>query len=66
MEDIDIWRAAQQLIKTHGADAALMAAQRADALLSEGAVEGSRTWEKIVAAINELQREKPNSGERPN
>ena len=66
MEDIDIWRAAHQFIKTHGADAALMAAQRADALLAEGTVEGFRVWERIVAAINELQREKPSSGERAN
>jgi hypothetical protein len=40
--DIDIWRAANILIKSHGEDAALVAAQRADELLAEGDVEGER------------------------
>ncbi|HWI25350.1 MAG TPA: hypothetical protein VN668_00145 [Stellaceae bacterium] len=38
--DLDIWRAAHLLIKRHGADAAVVAAQRADELLAAGDVEG--------------------------
>ena len=34
--DIDVWRAADLLIKRHGADAAIVAAQRADELLAQG------------------------------
>lgn len=57
MEDIDIWRSAALLIRQHGEDAAIVAAQRADELLAEGATEGFRTWQLIVAAINELLRQ---------
>ena len=54
MDEIDVWRSAALLIKQHGEDAAIVAAQRADALLAEGATEGFRTWQRIVAALNEL------------
>jgi hypothetical protein len=54
--DIDIWRAADLLVKQHGGDAAIVAAQRADELLDAGDVEGQVVWKRIVAAVNELQR----------
>ena len=38
--DLDIYRSAQVLIREHGADAALDAAQRADAMLERGDMEG--------------------------
>ena len=56
MEDIDVWRSAALLIRQHGEDAALVAAKRADELLAEGATEGFRSWQRIVATINELER----------
>ena len=56
IEEIDVWRSAALLIRQHGEDAAIVAAQRADELLAEGAVTGFRTWQRIVAVINELQR----------
>jgi hypothetical protein len=40
--DLDIWRAANLLIKRHGEDAVIVAAQRADELLAKGDVEGER------------------------
>ena len=38
--EFDIWRAAIIIVKQHGEDAAIIAAQRADALLAEGDIEG--------------------------
>ena len=45
-------------VKQHGEDAAIIAAQRADAMLAEGDVEGQRVFKEIVKAINELCRDK--------
>jgi hypothetical protein len=63
---VDVWRAAHILVKQHGEDAAIIAAQRADALLAEGDIEGQRVFKAIVKAINELQRIEPREGERAN
>lgn len=63
-EDIDIWRAAQLLVKRHGADAAMIAAQRADELLAQGDLEGQRIWKRIVGAMCELQWTKLTANER--
>jgi hypothetical protein len=63
---VDVWRAANALVKQHGEDAVIIAAQRADALLAEGDVEGQRVFKEIVKAINELKRTKPDEGERKN
>ncbi len=38
--DLDIYRSANVLIREHGEDAALEAAQRADAMLERGDLEG--------------------------
>ena len=64
--DLDIWRAANILVKGHGADASLVAAQRADELLAAGDVEGCAVWKRILAAVDELARIKPAEGERVN
>ena len=65
-EDIDIWRAAHLLVKRHGADAATVAAQRADELLAEGDLDGERIWKRIVGAVRELQQTKLTANERRN
>lgn len=57
--DLDIWRAANILMKQHGPDAAIVAAQRADELLAAGDVEGQVVWKRIVRAINEWERTGP-------
>lgn len=62
----DIWRAANVLVKQHGEDAAIVAAQRANALLAEGDIESQCVFKEIMKAINELQRCKPGEGERVN
>ena len=64
--DIDVWRAADLHIKRHGADAAIVAAQRADELLAQGDTEGQLVFKRVVEAINELQRQKPEPGEAVN
>ncbi len=53
-------------MKRHGADAAIVAAQRADALLDAGDIEGKIVWKRIVAAVNELQRRERRPGEAVN
>jgi hypothetical protein len=43
--DLDIYRTAGVLIREHGEDAALEAAQRADAMLEKGSLDGNRLLE---------------------
>jgi hypothetical protein len=51
-------------VKAHGEDAAIVAAQRADALLVEGDVEGHRVFIAIMKAVEKLRRAAPNEGEK--
>ena len=62
-DDLEIWRAANLVIKHHGEDAWFHASTRADELLDEGELEGAAVWRKILVAIEELQRNKPKGGE---
>jgi hypothetical protein len=66
MEDIDVWRSAHHYMKRYGADAPVRAAMRANTLLAAGDTEGFQVWQRIVAAINELGREKPSASEPVN
>ena len=54
--DLDIFRTANVLIREHGAGAALEAAQRADAMLERGDMDGCAVWKRIVVAIEEIER----------
>ena len=53
--DIDIWRAANLIMKQHGENAEILAAQRADLTLERGDPEGRVVWLRIRRAIAELQ-----------
>ena len=53
--DMDIWRAANLVIKQHGGNAVIVAAQRADLMLERGDPEGQFVWLRIRRAIAELQ-----------
>jgi hypothetical protein len=53
--DLDIWRAANLLIRRHGADAELAAPRRADLMRDRGDIEGQAVWKRIRRAIVELQ-----------
>jgi hypothetical protein len=66
IDEPDIWRAANLLMRHHGSDAALVAARRSDESLSIGNVEGCAVWKRILEAVAELSRTKPVKGERAN
>jgi hypothetical protein len=63
---LDIYRTANVLVKHYSEDAALEAAQRADAMLEKGSVDGQRVWKRVLAAVKEIQREVPREGEAVN
>ncbi len=54
--DLDIYRTASVLIREHGEDAALEAAQNADAMLEKGGLDGQRVWKRVLAAVRRLQQ----------
>jgi hypothetical protein len=53
----EIWACANHFIKKHGVDAAVFAAMRADELLADGDLQGSRTFQRIAQKINALLQE---------
>lgn len=60
--DLDVLRGAAMMMKLHGDDAIVRAAERADALLGRGDMEGRAVWLKIMDAIRELQRKEVPAG----
>ncbi len=62
--DLDIYRAANELIKQHGDAADIEAAMRADECLTAGDMEGEAVWLRIGRAIEKLQsEERPDDAE---
>ncbi len=61
--DFDIYRTASVLIREHGDEADLVAAQRADSFLEAGDIDGQMIWKRLLKAIKEIQREEPREGE---
>ncbi|HJU16862.1 MAG TPA: hypothetical protein VJ770_10370 [Stellaceae bacterium] len=55
ISDLDIWRAANLLIRLHGADAELVAARRADLMLDRGDRDEQLVWMRIMRVIAALQ-----------
>jgi hypothetical protein len=55
ISDLDIYRAADLVIKSHGADAAMEAARMVDRMLELGDLEGRDLWRRIRCAIEVLQ-----------
>jgi hypothetical protein len=66
MDEIDIWRSADILIKQYGDEARQIAAKRAHALATQRDGEGFAAWVQVVAAILELERKGPRAGEAVN
>ena len=64
--DLDIYRTANVLVKHYGEDAAIEAAQHADAMLEKGCLDGQRVWKRVLAAVKEIQRQEPREGEAVN
>lgn len=58
IEDREIWGCAQ-LMRQHGSEAWYVAAQRADALLAQGEMEGHCTFLRILARIEQLEQMTP-------
>lgn len=58
VSDIDIYRAANEVIKSH-ADPVMHAAARYDQLLDTGDIDGCAVWKRIMAAIKELLSREP-------
>jgi hypothetical protein len=52
--ELDIYRSARVLIDQHGEDAPIWAAQKADAMLESGNLDGKRLWLKILKAVEDL------------
>ena len=63
VSDLEIYRAANQLLQRHGEDAQFEAARLADAMLDRGDLEGQRVWKRVLRAIDELRRNEPGAGE---
>ncbi len=63
ISDLDLWRAAQVMVKRYGDSAVIEAAMRADEFLDQGNLDGKRLWMRIMQTIEELQRERPREGE---
>jgi hypothetical protein len=53
--DLDVWRAANLLIRQHGQDAEIEAARKADLMLDRGDRDGEVLWMLIMRAIGSLQ-----------
>jgi hypothetical protein len=66
MNEADIWRTAKEMIQQYGAEAHIRARQRAEKLLEYGIAEGSEEWTQVADAIAELERKKPEAGEKLN
>ena len=52
IREIDIWRAANLLVRQHGEGAELVAAQRADAMLDRGDRDGQLVWLRNTRAVH--------------
>ena len=61
--DLDLYRAANFLVKQHGNDVPIHAAMRADAMFEAGDLDGYAVWKRILRAVEELQGTAPKSGE---
>ena len=66
MDEIDIWRVADLLVKEYGDEAVFLASKRADAMLDQGDTDGFTVWLKVVKTIETLQRKGPAEGEAVN
>ena len=64
VDDLDIYRSANELIEQHGEDAPIHTAMRADELMETGDMEGKAVWLRIVKAVEELlSEERPGDAE---
>ena len=62
VSDLDIYRAANLLVKRHGTEATIHAAMNADAMLDRGDIDGERVWLRIMKAVEEMLSTRPADG----
>lgn len=60
--DLDIYRAANELIEQHGDEAPIHAAKRADEMLEAGDMDGKAVWLRILNAVDKLLARKQPEG----
>ena len=60
--DLDIYRAANELIRQQGDDAPIRAPMRADEMLEKGDLDGQAAWKRILKAVDELLAEERPKG----
>jgi hypothetical protein len=66
-DELDIYRAANILVKEYGAEQApLIAARRVDAPLGLGDFDGQQVWKAVLRAVQELIRPVRKPDERVN
>jgi hypothetical protein len=53
MEDVEIWRSAQQLVKMYGKGAKVTAALRAEKALMEGDTARFEDWNRVAQAADQ-------------
>jgi hypothetical protein len=58
MEEVNIRRAAAQMMKLHGQGAELAAACKADSMLTRGSISSFHAWTRIATVIGDLESEK--------
>jgi hypothetical protein len=66
IDEIDVWRSANQLIKSYGDKAAEAAAGSVVKMQRAGDMDGMTAWLEIMLAIQELTKDKPSAGEPVN
>ncbi len=54
------------LIREHGDEADLVAAQRANTFIDAGDMDGTAVWKRALTAVKEIQRQEPREGEAVN
>jgi len=59
ISDIEIWRAANQVMKLHPVEPELAACQRADAAYVVGDMLNFELWQRVATAIAKLLRTNP-------
>jgi hypothetical protein len=57
--EIDVWRAARQMIDLYDLDAGWRAGLRADQLYEDGDMGGYHVWVRVTKAIKDLQHIEP-------
>jgi len=62
VSDLDIWRAAHELLKHRGDDARPYATRRISELTMAGDEAGADTWSRILAALVVLAMDRPGDG----